>query len=111
MESSFFKASQGKNRSQSSTNSVWAIILQDFVFAFDRDTSKKDSHLDRGQVLAEAFVFMSNLKGQLTSVTQYKAGNLIFFNIELIQGSQDKDGCFIVVYTIVDLKKESRRQW
>jgi hypothetical protein len=70
---------------------VWAIILQDFTVGFDGDTSIKDSRLDRRKVLGKAFVFMSNLERQFTSVAQNEARDFIFFHIELMQGSQDKD--------------------
>jgi hypothetical protein len=71
---------------------VGAVILQDVAIGLDIDTSIKDGRLDRGKVLGKALVFMGNLKGQLTGVTQDEARDLIFFYIELMQGSQDKDG-------------------
>ena len=45
-------------------------LLQYLAIGFDIDSTIKDGRFDGWQILGKAFVFVSNLKGQFTSVTQ-----------------------------------------
>mmetsp|Transcript_47826 Transcript_47826/g.71188 ORF Transcript_47826/g.71188 Transcript_47826/m.71188 type:complete len:311 (-) Transcript_47826:910-1842(-) len=88
---------QTQNTTGSTNDNVWTIVLENITIGFDRDATIKDSRLDIGQILAETFVFMSNLKGQLTSMTQdqnLNVGCLLVrrsSDIQLMQRCQNKD--------------------
>lgn len=64
-----FVADQGENSARRPYHDVRAALLQYILVLLDGHAAEEHGHLDRGHVLGEALVLLTDLKGQLTRVT------------------------------------------
>ncbi len=76
-----------------------AVVFEYIAVGFDVDSTVKDGGFDFGDVLGEAFVFVCDLEGQFTCVTENEYGNLVFTfweggGVELVEGGEYEDSRF-----------------
>lgn len=68
------------------------LALESLDVVLDGSTTVEDTGLDVGHVLAESVVLVSDLVGQLTSVTHNNNRDLAVDGLNLLKRGQDKDG-------------------
>lgn len=87
-------ADKGKNTTGGTDKDVGAEILvaKDILISLQRRTTIEDLRTDLREVLAEASKLVLDLEGQFTSVAQNDDRDLAGDGLDLLEGSEDKDG-------------------
>lgn len=85
---------KGKDTAGGTDKDVGAKILvaEDILISLQRRTTVEDLRADLGEVLAEASKLVLDLEGQLASVAENDDRDLAGDGLNLLEGSEDKDG-------------------
>lgn len=87
-------ADESENATGCSNHDMRCCCLQSFFVLLDRHATEEHSNFNARHVLAEPFVLLADLEGQLASVAHDQNVDLIVCRLQLLKGGQHEDGCF-----------------
>jgi len=85
---------QSQNSAWRSDDDVRRVLAKSFSVVLDWHTAEEDAHFDGGHVLAESFVLLGDLEGELSRVAENDGADLAIDGLHLLKSSKYENGSF-----------------